>query len=63
MASSPFRLFRTETYSRWQVPLAAQRQIETEMKQLHPELDLNFEVIQSAAMAMDSFRVLSLLVF
>ncbi|RMZ85216.1 hypothetical protein DV738_g460, partial [Chaetothyriales sp. CBS 135597] len=42
--------------SRWQVPPATQRQIEDQMKQLYPGLDLKFDLIRSAAMVMENFR-------
>ncbi|RMD41179.1 hypothetical protein DV735_g3944, partial [Chaetothyriales sp. CBS 134920] len=44
-------------YSLWQVPPATQRQIEDEMKQLYPGLDLKFDLIRSAAVVMENFRL------
>lgn len=42
---------------RWLVPQAAQRRIVNDLKQRYPALELDFEVVQSAAMAMESYKV------
>ncbi|KIV93767.1 hypothetical protein PV10_04958 [Exophiala mesophila] len=43
--------------SKWRVPPAAQQYIEDEVKQLHPGMHVPFEVIRSAALAMEKYRV------